>query len=117
MPIGNIFGETIRLFRRHSTLVIALADLQILPQVVAALGQLGQLFLWAILSGVGFFALILLLLIPLCGLFIWAGVLAFLAMRLIFVPQIIVAEDANAFAAMSRSWELTRGSFWRVFGA
>jgi hypothetical protein len=47
MPIGSIWNETIRLFRRHSTLFMGLAALQIIPQLVLsvvlqATGVLGR---------------------------------------------------------------------------
>lgn len=82
-----------------------------------AFAQFGALFSWAMLSALVFFGSILLLLIPCLGIFIWSGALLFLSMRLAFVPQIIVAEDANVFTAMGRSWELTKGAFWRMVGA
>ncbi|MBA3468834.1 MAG: glycerophosphoryl diester phosphodiesterase membrane domain-containing protein [Herpetosiphonaceae bacterium] len=215
MSIGAIWNETIRLFRRHSTLFMGLAALQVIPQlllsvVLQATGVLGRsqvqleaviaeftrrfeagnsqdtsfinefpwglpvnaiaqllvwslviffiqffvfrtlamgasvvavgdaygtgepswgrsvqgalrhlpaLLSWAILAGFSFFALMILLLIPCLGIFMWFGVVLFLAMRLLLVPQIIVAEDVNVFTAMGRSWELTRNSFWRMLGA
>lgn len=85
--------------------------------VQGALRHFPVLIGWALLSGLTFFVLAGLLLVPCLGLFIWLGLLVFLAMRLMLVPQIIVAEDVNIFTAMGRSWELTRRSFWRVFGA
>jgi hypothetical protein len=33
-----------------------------------------------------------------------------------FVTQAIVLEGKNALAALGRSWQLVRGSFWRVLG-
>ena len=215
MTIGAIWTETVRLFRRHSTLWMALAALQVIPQLllgvvvqatgvadaaaiqldrllneytsrveaangqdltflqdfpwklptnalvqllvwtaatffvqyfifrtlamgasVAAVGEayrtqeprfgqalgvalqkIASLLAWAILAGIGFFGLFFLVLIPFVGFFLWIGALVVLAMRLLLVPQIIVAEDTNVFTAMGRSWELTRGSFWRMLGA
>ncbi|HYF62571.1 MAG TPA: glycerophosphoryl diester phosphodiesterase membrane domain-containing protein [Herpetosiphonaceae bacterium] len=85
--------------------------------LTVALAHLPSLFAWGLLSGLGFFGSLVLLLIPCLGIFIWLMLLAFLAMRLLLVPQIIVAEDINVFAAMGRSWELTRNVFWHMFGA
>ncbi len=214
MSIGAIWNETIRLFRRHSTLFMGLAALQVIPQLLlsvvlqatgvvgrsqvqieaivaeftrrfeesggqdttfinsfpwglpvdaiaqllvwslviffiqsfifrtlamgasvvavgdaygsgepywgrsvqVALRHLPALFSWALLAGFTFFALLILVLIPCLGLFMWIGVVLFLYLRLLLVPQVIVAEDVNVFTAMGRSWELTRNSFWRMFG-
>ncbi|MFC4293771.1 glycerophosphoryl diester phosphodiesterase membrane domain-containing protein [Novosphingobium tardum] len=41
----------------------------------------------------------------------------FAAIRLILVAPIVAVEGArNPVAAMRRSWALTQGSFWRIFG-
>jgi hypothetical protein len=40
----------------------------------------------------------------------------FLAVKWSMTFPVIVAERAGAFPAMRRSWELTRGHWWRVFG-
>ncbi len=44
-----------------------------------------------------------------------AGVLA-LATKLAFVPSAIVLERLGLGGAIARSWQLTRGSFWRILG-
>jgi MFS family permease len=36
--------------------------------------------------------------------------------KLIFVVQVIVIEKASIRQAIARSWELTRGQFWRILG-
>jgi Membrane domain of glycerophosphoryl diester phosphodiesterase len=41
----------------------------------------------------------------------------FLAIKWSMTFPAIVAERAGPFAAMGRSWELTRGHWWRTFGA
>jgi hypothetical protein len=41
----------------------------------------------------------------------------FLAVKWSMTFPVIVAERAGAFQAMRRSWELTRGRWWRVCGA
>lgn len=40
----------------------------------------------------------------------------FLSVRLLFAPAAIVAESLGALASLKRSWVLTRGSWWRMFG-
>jgi hypothetical protein len=40
----------------------------------------------------------------------------FLSTRLLFVPQALVVERLPLFAAVRRSWALTRGFFWRTLG-
>lgn len=39
-----------------------------------------------------------------------------LVVRWLFLPQAIVLEGTSAIGGLRRSWHLTRGSFWRVFG-
>ena len=46
----------------------------------------------------------------LLALVLWLG------MRLLFVPVIIVVEKATIGQAIRRSWELSRGNFWRILG-
>ena len=41
---------------------------------------------------------------------VWIGV------RIAVAPSVIVLERTGVFAAIARSWRLTRGSFWRTFG-
>jgi hypothetical protein len=85
--------------------------------LTVALAHLPSLFAWGVLAGLGFFGSMLLLLIPCLGILAWPILMLFLAIRFLLVPQIIVAEDVNVFAAMARSWELTRNAFWRMVGA
>ncbi len=55
------------------------------------------------------FIILLLVLIPLMP------ILYFMTRWCLVVPTMIV-EDIGPFAAMRRSWQLTRGYFWRTFG-
>lgn len=57
---------------------------------------------------IGLIALVLLLLT--------VAVWAFLSVRFIFTYQAVVLEGTGAISAFRRSWGLTRGSFWRIFG-
>jgi membrane-anchored glycerophosphoryl diester phosphodiesterase (GDPDase) len=41
---------------------------------------------------------------------------AWLSTKLSIVPSLIVLERSPVFGAVSRSWSLTRGYFWRTFG-
>lgn len=45
-----------------------------------------------------------------------AAGLLWLTTKLAFVPSIIVLERLGLGAAIVRSWQLTRGSFWRILG-
>ncbi len=51
-----------------------------------------------------------------------AGILALLVISLVlavfflFVPQVVILEGCNPFQALARSWQLARGSFWRILG-
>ena len=55
----------------------------------------------------------------LVGIVVTLGVIvlaAWLSTKLVFVPTAIMLERLTLRAAMKRSWSLTRGSFWRIFG-
>lgn len=58
------------------------------------------------------------LLVILMVLFILAilAVVIWLTIKLVFVPSAIIFEGATIQLAMSRSWNLTKGRFWRTFG-
>jgi len=57
-------------------------------------------------------AVLLALLLGAGALVLWA----WLATKLAFVPAAIVLERLPVGASVARSWRLTAGSFWRVFG-
>src|SRR5690606_5956974 len=57
--------------------------------------------------------LIILIPVMLVALF---GAIAFFVIRLMFATPAIMLEDARVFASLSRSWQLTKGNFWRLFG-
>ena len=61
-------------------------------------------------------ALLLQGLIVLTGLVLLVIPGIFLAIRLAFISQVIVLERTGVFVALSRSWQLVRGSWWRVLG-
>ncbi|MGN6057479.1 MAG: glycerophosphoryl diester phosphodiesterase membrane domain-containing protein [Sphingomicrobium sp.] len=39
-----------------------------------------------------------------------------IAVRLMLLAAVASAEDGNSFEILRRSWELTRGNWWRLFG-
>jgi hypothetical protein len=75
-----------------------------------------------VLAAVGMEALVtLLLVVPLAlavsSAFVPTLVIPFaLAVRWYFVPQAVVHGGSRRLAALRASWDLTRGSAWRVFG-
>lgn len=66
------------------------------------------------LVAVGAFVLIMVLLFGLILIMILP--LAFLATRWFVAPVVILTERCGPVAALRRSWRLTEGSFWRLFG-
>ena len=75
---------------------------------VVALGALGGWLLYT----VGIMALIPLLL---AGVLVMVG-LIWIGVRLTLAPILVVSQSLSVGAAIARSWRLTRGSWWRVFG-
>ena len=59
--------------------------------------------LTALAVGIGFFLIFIGAVVLICGL-------------ILAVPAIVIEPRLSASAALSRSWELTRGSRWRMFG-
>lgn len=76
------------------------------------------LFLVAILFATAFFGepsggvllLGVVFLLAVVGVIVWLGV------RLYYATMVAVVEEASPRTALRRSWELTRGAFWRTFG-
>ncbi|HEX8067601.1 MAG TPA: hypothetical protein VF520_13865 [Thermoleophilaceae bacterium] len=58
-----------------------------------------------LIAGVAIAASVVLIVLPI-----------FLAVRWYFVPQAVVVEGKRGTGALSRSWELVKGSSWRVLG-
>ena len=74
--------------------------------IQSGLDVFAPLFLVVVIAGVGIAAGLALLFVP--------GV--FLAIRWYFVPEAVVVEGLRGTAALQRSWDLVKGSGWRVFG-
>ncbi|MCM3661016.1 glycerophosphoryl diester phosphodiesterase membrane domain-containing protein [Georgenia satyanarayanai] len=85
--------------------------------VVAVVGATALVIALAValaeVSGDG--VLVLVVLVPLL-LLLLAGILAFFAVRLMLATCVIMLEGTGVLASIARSWRLTRGSFWRLFG-
>lgn len=71
-----------------------------------ALSRFGSLLLVIFLSGLAIAGGFILLIIP--GLIMYA--------RLAFAPAAVVVEDLRGSKALNRSWRLSRGMFWKIFG-
>jgi len=61
-------------------------------------------------------AFLLLMALILVGIFVMLLPLAFLTTRWCVAPVVILTERYGPVAALQRSWRLTAGSFWRLFG-
>lgn len=70
--------------------------------IVGLLGSDGNGGLFALLAFVGFFALF--------------GWIMFIWVKTAFATSAAVLEEAGPITAIKRSWVLTRGQFWRIFG-
>lgn len=69
-------------------------------------GTFVTLILTIMLQGFVLFLAFVALIIP--GIFLW--------IRFAFISEVIVLERTGVWASLSRSWNLVRGSWWRVFG-
>ncbi|MEA5119491.1 MAG: glycerophosphoryl diester phosphodiesterase membrane domain-containing protein [Propionicimonas sp.] len=49
-------------------------------------------------------------------LFAMIPLIYFFSVKLLYTVPAVTIEQRNGFEAMKRSWQLTRGSFWRTFG-
>ncbi|GIV98492.1 MAG: hypothetical protein KatS3mg057_3149 [Herpetosiphonaceae bacterium] len=81
--------------------LIVLVPLLLLGLVVAAM----------IINEGSAFRVLFCLLLPL-----WPIVFLYLGIKLIFGSRVIALEGAGISQAWSRSWQLTKGAFWRVVG-
>lgn len=55
-------------------------------------------------------------LIAIGGFLVLIPLLIYLSVRLLLVVPVIVIESASGWQAITRSWALTRGFFWRIVG-
>ena len=94
-----------------------------------ALRRLGSilwvLFLWVLAIFAAPVAAVVLIAITAQSDAVWIGVvlligsLVFMAIvwvRWMFGPAVVVVEDERGTAALGRSWRLSKGSFWKLFG-
>ncbi|WP_435300577.1 glycerophosphoryl diester phosphodiesterase membrane domain-containing protein [Timonella sp. A28] len=56
------------------------------------------------------------ILVMLLGLFLLFIGTLFITVKLLFAPSALILEERKIFSAFKRSWQLTRGSFWRTLG-
>ncbi len=96
--IGALIGWALLVL---AALLVSMVLLLLVVIVLVTLGPVGIAF--GVLAGLlGFCAV---------------GVLGFwLGIKLAMVPSVIVLEGAGFRRAMSRSWQLTAGNYWRIFG-
>ena len=79
------------------------AGFVVIALLVVGLAEAGdQLLLAGLLAVLLFLAMLVLL--------------AFFGVRLMFAPCVIMLEGTGVFASIGRSWRLTKGHFWRLFG-
>ena len=97
--------------------LIALSLLLGLAGVVAVVGAGALVVLLAVaiaeLSGDGVVLLVVLVPVLLLAL---AVLFAFFAVRLMLATCVVMLEGTGVLASIARSWRLTRGNFWRLFG-
>lgn len=89
--------------------LIGYAALSLLAVAVVA-GVVALVFVGAAVIGPGMLLLLIPLFLGLIPLGLW------LAAKLFLVPAAIVLEGAGVFAAIARSWRLTRTRFWPTLG-
>ncbi|MER7130506.1 glycerophosphoryl diester phosphodiesterase membrane domain-containing protein [Streptosporangium saharense] len=105
-------GEAWRLTRgRVPTLfgVVAIESVALLLPLAAVVALLFGLITPGIDLGV-------FLLVTVLVLIVYMAYAAFLTTRLVLAAPAAVLERTGVMASLRRSWDLTRGSFWRVFG-
>ncbi len=82
------------------------------PNVGRSFSQVLRQRLWLKLIGLG----LLITLLPFLGLVIVFVGYIWVFVRLIISPPILVLEGRSVLGSIRRSWQLTRGQFWRLFG-
>lgn len=103
--------DALRHMGRRMWPALALAGLQGLAIVLVLAAGAGLIALVAANGDAGSVVGLTLLLLLVVGVpAIW------LSIRLLFAPCAIAIERLGPFRAMARSWELSRGMFWRILG-
>ena len=106
-------GAIWRQMRGRRGAVLGWAALTGLVSLLAIAIVAGLLVLIGLTGSAGIVVAVLL------GLLLGSGMLilfVWLWVKLGFVPAAIVLERTSIRSSMSRSWRLTRGAFWRIFG-
>lgn len=106
-------GAIWRRMRGRRGAVLGWAALTGLVSLLAIAIVGGILVLIGLTGSAGIVVAVLLSLLLGSGMFI---LFVWLWVKLGFVPAAIVLERASIRSSMSRSWRLTRGAFWRIFG-
>ncbi|WP_346959716.1 hypothetical protein [uncultured Arthrobacter sp.] len=104
------FRQMWTLSRSRTGALLGFAGLMVLGvAAVAAVVVVGTVALVRVLERAAALALVFLFLALTVGL-VW------LAVRLLVAPAAIVVEEIGAAAGLRRSWQLTRGNWWRILG-
>jgi len=104
------FGQTWRLAKGS---MLRLTGLGLLLFAAAAAGMVAFIFVLVLviefLGPLGIFLTVV-------GVLAVVAVFAWLSVKLALAPAALVAEPRGVFAAIARSWTLTRRNWWRTFG-
>lgn len=104
------FRQMWSLSRSRMGALLGLAGLLVLgTAAVVALSVLATVSLVAAMDRAAAGALVLLF-VSLMVVLVWV------AIRFLVAPAAIVVEEIGAFAGLRRSWQLTRGNWWRLLG-
>lgn len=104
------FGQTWRLAKGS---MLRLAGLGLLMFAAVAAGIVAFIFaLIFVIEFLGPFGVFL----TVIGVLALIALFAWLSVKLALAPAALVAEPRGVFAAVSRSWTLTRRNWWRTFG-
>lgn len=107
-------------FERGKKRIWGLLGISIVPSILLVLGFTIVVFVFGFLifslgsmdSGLGAIVGIVGVLVIIIGIF----AVLFISIRWLLAPAALMLEERKVFASLGRSWRLTKGSFWRVFG-
>ncbi|MFZ3454246.1 glycerophosphoryl diester phosphodiesterase membrane domain-containing protein [Arthrobacter sp. 7Tela_A1] len=104
------FGQTWRLAKGSFLRLAGMALLMLAASIAGAAA-----FIFAVVFVIEFLGTSGIVLTVL-GVLAVVAVFAWLTVKLALAPAALVLEPRGIFAAMGRSWSLTRGNWWRTFG-